>query len=379
MPAPICVLSSLTSFILYLLEIIFFNQNLHKYDLIFISISIFIMKTLAPLTVVSFVLFFSLTFTTVISGSVRCHSEDKKVLLRIKKAFGNPYHLSSWNAQILKDCCDWYSVECDLNTSRVITLRIFSGNLSGQIPPAVGDLSYLQTLFFHKLPNLIGTIPPTITKLTRLRSLEISWTNISGPIPDFVSQIKTLEYLDLSFNNLSGTIPPSLSELPNLTDLHLDRNKLTGSIPDSFGKFEGNQVPSLYLSHNQLTGKVPKSLGELKFSSLDFSRNKLEGDISFLFGHDTPHWKGDFSRNLFEFDLSKVVFAKSLTWIALNHNKIYGSLPQGLTSLSQLYYFNVSYNRLCGKIPVGGELQKFETAEYFHNRCLCGAPLSTCS
>ncbi|KAF2307812.1 hypothetical protein GH714_032045 [Hevea brasiliensis] len=158
--------------------------------------------------------------------------------------------------------------------------------------------------------------------------------------------------------------------------LHLDRNRLTGSIPESFGAFQGN-VPGLYLSHNQLSGKIPASLGNLDFGAIDFSRNKLEGDASILFGPNKTTQIVDLSRNLLEFDLSKVAFQSSLTSLDINHNKIYGSIPQRMTQLD-LQFLNVSYNRLCGKIPVGGKLQSFDYSTYFHNRCLCGAPLESC-
>ncbi|XP_047317247.1 polygalacturonase inhibitor-like [Impatiens glandulifera] len=312
-----------------------------------------------------------------VSGAIRCHPQDMKVLLKIKNDLGNPYVLTCWNPQIVKDCCDWCSIYCDLETNRITGLFISNSNLSAQIPLSVVDLPYLDNLRFHKLPNLIGNIPHIITNLTHLKYLDISWTNISGPIPDFLSQLNNLNDLDLSFNNLTGTIPSSLSELSNLTYLNLHGNKLTGSIPDSFGNFKGNPSPYLILSHNQLTGNVPKSLADLKFPVLDLSRNNLQGDISFFFAPDKDLQSHDFSRNMFEFDLSKVVFPNTLTSLDLNHNKIYGSLPQGLTSLN-LEYLNVSYNRLCGEIPVGGNLQTFETTSYFHNRCLCGAPLPPC-
>ncbi|XP_047342605.1 polygalacturonase inhibitor-like [Impatiens glandulifera] len=333
------------------------------------------MKIPTPLVLI---LLFCLQSAPAISGAaVRCNPQDKKVLLQIKKDLGNPYHLSSWNTQIQKDCCDWYSLDCDLKTNRVIALTIFQSNLSGQIPPSVGDLSYLQQIVFHKLPNLVGTIPQTITKLTHLTRLDVSWTNISGPIPDFISQLNNLNTLDLSFNYLTGNIPSSLSELTNLNYLNLHGNKLTGSIPDSFGTFKGNPDLYLILSHNQLTGNVPKSLADLKLTKLDFSRNNLQGDISFFFEPDKEIQIADFSRNMFQFDLTKVVFPKALTSLDINHNNIYGSLPQGLTFLN-LQFLNVSYNRLCGQIPVGGQLQSFETTVYFHNRCLCGAPLPAC-
>ncbi|RVX09760.1 Polygalacturonase inhibitor [Vitis vinifera] len=277
------------------------------------------------------------------SLSERCNPKDKKVLLQIKKALDNPYILASWNPNT--DCCGWYCVECDLTTHRINSLTIFSGQLSGQIPDAVGDLPFLETLIFRKLSNLTGQIPPAIAKLKHLKMVRLSWTNLSGPVPAFFSELKNLTYLDLSFNNLSGPIPGSLSLLPNLGALHLDRNHLTGPIPDSFGKFAGS--------------------------------TQLEGDLSIFFNANKSTQIVDFSRNLFQFDLSRVEFPKSLTSLDLSHNKIAGSLPEMMTSLD-LQFLNVSYNRLCGKIPVGGKLQSFDYDSYFHNRCLCGAPLQSC-
>ncbi|KAK7826230.1 polygalacturonase inhibitor [Quercus suber] len=82
----------------------------------------------------------------------------------------------------------------------------------------------------------------------------------------------------------------------------------------------------------------------------------------------------DLPRNLLDFNLSKVVLPKSLTSLDLQHNKIFGGLLVELTKLN-LQYLNVSYNRLCGHIPMGGKLQSFDYSTYFHYRCLCGSPL----
>ncbi|KAL8490988.1 hypothetical protein ACS0TY_022846 [Phlomoides rotata] len=244
----------------------------------------------------------------------------------------------------------------------------------GQIPASIGDLPYLEYLTIHQITNLTGTIPPSITNLTNLLYLTISNTNISGPIPSFFSQMKSLKYLDLSFNNFSGEIPKSLPQLRNLTGLRLDRNQLTGSIPDSFGGFAPG-FSYLDLSHNRLSGTVPRSLGDLNFTTLELERNGLNGDVSFLFGKDKTIQNADFSRNMLEFNLSNVEIPAGLRYLDLNHNRITGRLPEGLTALN---FVNVSYNRLCGRIPVGGSLQELGYTSYFHNRCLCGAPLPDC-
>ncbi|KAK1412887.1 hypothetical protein QVD17_34475 [Tagetes erecta] len=309
------------------------------------------------------------------SLSQHCNKDDENTLFQIKKSLNNPYHLASW--QNTSDCCSWYCLKCHKTTGRIIELTIFSGNISAQIPPEIGNLPYLQTLLFRKLTNLTGQIPSTITKLTHLTSLTLSWTNLSGPIPSFISKLTNLNYLDLSFNNLSGQIPPELAKLPKLGELDLSRNKLTGNIPNSFGTFSGN-LKTLYLSHNQLTGNVPKSLAFLKCTTIDFSRNRLTGDLSMFFGRNKTIEMGYFAKNIFSFNLSKVVFPARFNYLDLNHNKVYGSLPVSLTGLS-LQFLDVSYNSLCGKIPQGGKLQKFEKTSYLHNRCLCGSPLPPCS
>ncbi|KAF5747712.1 putative serine-threonine protein kinase plant-type [Tripterygium wilfordii] len=304
-----------------------------------------------------------------------CNPQDKKTLLQIKQSFGNPYILASWKADT--DCCkDWYQVDCDSVSHRITSLTIFAGELSGTIPPEVGDLPFLKMLVFHKLTNFTGPIQPAIAKLTNLNFLRLSWLNLTGSVPSFLGQLKNLTFLDLAFNKLSGSIPSELAMLPNLDALHLDRNMLTGSIPASFGAFHG-KVPDLYLSHNQLSGKIPASLKNADFNTIDLSRNKLEGDASMLFGANKTTLMIDVSRNLLEFDLSKAVFPTTLTNLDLNHNKIYGSLPMELTQLN-LQLLNVSYNSLCGQIPQGGKLQSFDNTSYFHNRCLCGAPLENC-
>lgn len=326
-------------------------------------------------------LFLLLLILPLVSSS-KCNKDDKSVLLSIKSSFKNAYHFASWTST--SACCDWYGVECDpgIASGRVTGLFVITdSNVSGSIPPAVGDLPFLTSLQFHKLPLLVGNIPSTLTRLTRLSILLLTWNSLSGPIPSFLSQIPSLIEIDLSFNQFSGSIPPELVKLPALIGLDFSRNRLTGPIPAAFGNFPKSSPPQLFLSHNNLSGNLPPELGVPEWGAIDLSRNQLTGDASVLFGAGKPTQQMDLSRNEFVFDLSHVTFPVNLTLMDLNHNQITGSIPAQINQVNPnlLVVFNVSYNRLCGEIPAGQNTARFGADAYFHNKCLCGPPLPPCS
>ncbi|KAF5187247.1 Leucine-rich repeat receptor-like protein kinase pxc2 [Thalictrum thalictroides] len=259
------------------------------------------------IAVAALLLFLCASFITPSLSAFLCHPSDYEALMEIKNALNNPYHLASWVPNT--DCCGWYALQCDQKTNRVVELTIFSGQVSGQIPSAVGKLPYLTNLTFRKLSNITGSIPRSVTKLKNLIVLRLSWLNLTGPVPDFLSELPNLTFLELNFNQFTGSIPSSLSKFTKLLALRLDRNQLTGSIPESFGHFSGS-VPDLYLSHNQLTGRIPQSFANMDFQRIDLSRNKLTGDASMLFKPNGSTQIIDLSRNVFEFDFSKVKFPR---------------------------------------------------------------------
>ncbi|KAF3778846.1 hypothetical protein EJ110_NYTH41626 [Nymphaea thermarum] len=151
---------------------------------------------------------------------------------------------------------------------------------------------------------------------------------------------------------------------------------LTGPLPDSFGQFRGANL-QIFLSRNSLSGAIPKSLAQADFARIDLDRNQLVGDPSPLFNNRSKSLNNIIlSRNLFNFDLTGVVFPSGLWILDFSHNMIYGSIPTQIVELPNLQQFNVSYNRLCGEIPQGGNMQKLDSSSYMHNRCLCGLPLS---
>ncbi|RZC71842.1 hypothetical protein C5167_035660 [Papaver somniferum] len=263
-----------------------------------------------------FLIFF--VTTTLISPSLgdlgKCNPSDYKALMKFKKSLNNHDELISWVQNT--DCCHWGGVSCDSQPNRVAGLFFIGGGNSGQIPSSVGDLPYLLSFVFRNSKNITGSIPQSITNLKHLANIFLDW------------------------------------------------NKLTGSIPESFGRFTG--MDRLHLSRNKLTGPIPKSLGDLNIIQIDLSRNKLVGDASMLFNpnHGLTTYV-DLSRKQFEFDLTMVKFPKDLNWLDISHNKVFGGIPDEIKDLDNLYNLKVGYNRLCGKIPTGGNMHRFKSTSFF--------------
>lgn len=310
-----------------------------------------------------------------VTTPAQCNPSDRAALLKIKAALGDPDSIKSqW--QPGTNCCDgWTNVVCDNATGRVIEVLVMDDNVSGHVSPAIADLPYVETLWFYRLDKLSGAIPPAIVNLKRLTSVRFSYVHLTGLVPAFFSDMKCIEYLDLSFNNFTGTIPPSLAALPNLQTLDLFHNHLTGTIPPFGSFFPGAPITYINLARNQLAGAIPSSLGELKrLRGLYLNRNQLVGDATFLFKAWSRMEMMDISWNRLAFDFSKAEFGTRLTWLVMDHNRIYGELPKAIAKLN-LLVFDVSYNRLCGPIPQGNWTGDFYDFHFFHNRCLCGHPL----
>ncbi|KAG6470066.1 hypothetical protein ZIOFF_071118 [Zingiber officinale] len=290
--------------------------------------------------------FFLLCDSPVYAG--KCHKGDKKVLLSIKNSIGD-YIFTGWTSDFA--CCDWSGVGCDEVSNRVTSLDVGQTNTTFSLPAAVSDLPFLTSLSFHKNPGLVGPIP------ARHRPPHLPPSRLEQPLWP------------------RPRLPRRAPTLP-LDFLAIDRNRLTGPIPDSLGR---SSLIYLYLSHNNLTGQVPASFaGNTVAEVVDLSRNQLSGDASALFGKGKPLWRLDLSRNHeIEFDLGKVEIPEKIVALDLNHNKVFGRLPPEMGKI-QWQLLNVSYNRLCGRIPSGERIESMDQYSFLHNDCLCGPPLPPC-
>lgn len=100
-----------------------------------------------------------------------------------------------------------------------------------------------------------------ITKLSKLKSLDISW-NPDEPItlPDSMGELKSLNYLDMSGCNIVE-IPASIGELKNLEYLNLTNSKIE-SVDPAIGKL--TKLVALNFDSNRDLNAIPETIGNLE-------------------------------------------------------------------------------------------------------------------
>ncbi|MFY0625914.1 MAG: leucine-rich repeat domain-containing protein [Reichenbachiella sp.] len=210
--------------------------------------------------------------------------------------------------------------------SKLEFLNLSDNAISGSIPPEIGTLSSLETLWL--LDNeLTGSIPVEIGNLSSIVQIDISANQLDGNIPAEIGQLTTLDNLWIRDNNFTGGLPSEIGNLTNLSQLIAYNCGLSGEIPTEIGNL--SLLIELQLSYNSIQGEIPSSIGGLtSLVYLDIAKNQLIGSIPAEIGNLT-----------------------SLKELSLWENQISGDLPVEISSLLNLEKIDLGVNQLTGAIP----------------------------
>ena len=257
-------------------------------------------------------------------------SADREALVALYNATGGENWANNENWLSDEPLSTWSGVT--VSDGRVTELLLGGNQLTGSIPPELGNLTNLTELLLNA-NQLTGPIPSELGNLASLTVLNFNTNQLTGPIPSELGNLASLRGLDLSNNQLTGSIPPELGTLSSLQWLFLANNQLTGTIPAELGNL--SSLTELDLSRNQLTGSIPTELGNLA----SLTRLRLGDNRQWNF--ETRTYEGGLTGSI-PTELGKL---SNLTVLDLRSNQLTGPIPTELGDLSSLTELNLSSNK----------------------------------
>ncbi|KAM3257666.1 hypothetical protein ACQJBY_049778 [Aegilops geniculata] len=261
--------------------------------------------------------------------------QEKATLLALKRSLTlpSPKALADWN-ESNGDVCGLTGVACDWRRQHVIRLFLGEMNISGPVPPVIGNL-------------------------TRLKSLDMSRNFLAGQIPAELSNLRGLEVLDLGHNQLSGGIPPSLSELASMYYLSLKYNHLSGPIPAVLFK-NCTSLGLVDFGNNDLSGEIPLEASE-NILVLNLYSNRLTGKLPWWLANCTYLYLLDVEDNSLADELPSGIIAgkQQLKYLHLSNNYRFLS-HDGNTNLEPFFAAVSNCSQILGieasAVGMGGRL-----------------------
>ena len=315
-------------------------------------------------------------------------TDDRAVLVALYEATGGPeWHrrenwlsdlpLSAWEGVEVDD--EGYVTDLILprnnlvgplpnSVSRLSKLErvwLFENELTGPIPSDLGNLGELVTLSMGD-NSWTGAIPPELGRLARLETLHLQRAGVSGPIPPELGQLANLKYLWLFSNDLSGGIPPELGNLAQLSELSVGYNPLTGPIPPELGRL--GRLETLHIMGTGVSGPLPPELGNLSnLRHLWLFSNDLSGGVPPWLGnltHLSTLWIGD--NPLTGPIPPEIGGATGLAEFSVQSTGVSGRLPAELCAIPSLRSIGLAATRLEGLIPRACLARALQDLDYYN-------------
>ncbi|KAL8510902.1 hypothetical protein ACS0TY_017643 [Phlomoides rotata] len=290
----------------------------------------------------------------------------------------------------------------DKGLPNIQEIVIRNNQFNGNIPSSISNLSKL-TLLSLSFNSFTGHIPITLGNLPQLQSLSLVenqfTNNLSVPEQDFLSSLTACNYLEtirVSANPITGVLPKSLGSgnlsaslqtflaqecrirspvpneignLSNLMWLTLGYNDLTGPIPAAFGYLRNLQKLGMY--GNKLEGSIPHVICNLEnMYSLELDENNLVGQLPICLGNLSLMREINLAANAFNFSIPpSFCLNEHVERINLSSNFLHGSVPGEIGNMKALIELDLSKNQISGEIPTSiSQLQNLINLSLSNNK-----------
>ncbi|KAM3682703.1 hypothetical protein ACJW31_12G092000 [Castanea mollissima] len=250
-------------------------------------------------------------------------------------------------------------------------LTAFNNHFIGPIPKTLRNCTSLFRYMDLSYNRFYGEISENWSRCPQLTTLRIAGNNITGGVPPEIGDSIQLKLLDLSSNQMVGQLPKKFGMLTSLLKLILNRNQLSGDIPPELGSL--TDLEYLDLSTNRFNNLIPNIGGLLKLIYLNLNNNNFSQDIPFQICNLRHLSQLDLSYNLLEGEIpSQIGNLQSLELLNISHNNLSGLIPTTFEEMHGLSNVNISYNQLEGPLPNSKAFQDTRIEALKGNKRLCG-------
>ncbi|PIN04552.1 Serine/threonine protein kinase [Handroanthus impetiginosus] len=231
----------------------------------------------------------------------------------------------------------------------VVGIVLKSQNLTGSVPRELIKLPFLQVIDLGR-NYLSGTIPPEWGSM-KLVHISLLGNRVTGSLPKELANISTLSSLVLEYNQLTGSIPQEFGDLPRIKRLLLTSNYLTRELPEHLAKM--TTLIDFRIGDNNFQGSIPNFIGNwTNITKLVIQGSGLSGPIPSSIASLTKLTDlriSDLNGSESTFPpLSNMMNMKTLILRSCN---IVGELPSYIGAMTTLEVFDLSFNKLTGRIP----------------------------
>ncbi len=301
-----------------------------------------------------------------------CRYMDSLVLIQLYQSTNGVNWNTVWNTAMPIHM--WHGITLNADGC-VEEINLPNNNLTGIIPPAIGELAALTRLNMHT-NNLSGSIPSTIGNLSELRQIWLFKNQLSGELPPEIGNLNKLTHFGVGANELTGTISGTYGNLSSLGFFTIPHNNLSGcfdenllNICDAAGNANinsGNNFDALwsdFCANGTGSCSPPPpptncSTDSLIMVDLYYATNGPNWTTTWNLSDPMSMWHG------VTLNVDGCVLE-----INLPNNNLVGTLPASIGGFSALTRFNLHSNQLSGSIPTSiGNVTTLEQIWLFSNQ-----------
>ncbi|XP_042987427.1 receptor-like protein 13 isoform X5 [Carya illinoinensis] len=253
-----------------------------------------------------------------------------------------------------------FSFSSFANHSKLKVVRIMSDNsklvIETENPMGWTPLFQLTALALQNcnLNKLTGNIPKFLFDQHRLEEVDFSHNKLKGSFPFWLLENNTsLRLLNLRNNSFEGQFYLQPEHHINVYSIDVSGNHLDGRLQENIGKITPN-LRVLNISRNHFEGDLPSSIGDMSsLNVLDLSFNRFSGKVpTELVSKCTTLIVLNLQNNNFQGEIfSKHFKLSALMMLQLNSNQFTGTLSSVLSTLREMYLFDIGNNSMSGTIP----------------------------